>query len=71
MKNYYEIDGNNLEEVNEFRVSEGKQPLNSVDGYCMSTGCSCSQKRRPMCGLFMNYDEDGIKKDFVWQILGV
>jgi len=74
-KDYFEIDSNSLEEVNEFRIRDGKNPLKSLNGYCMSTGCSCTHNcqvdRRPMCGLFREYDESGIKKDFIYQILGI
>lgn len=72
-----EFDMDNLEHVNFIRAKDDnpKKPLPHLNGYCMSTGCSCRRpdgsKGRPDCGLFKCYDDDGIKKDFIYQILGI
>lgn len=72
-KVYFDI--NDLADVNRVRKLEGKPPIASLHGYCMSPGCSCrhpdGHKGVPHCGLFKCYDEDKIKKDFFWQILGI
>jgi hypothetical protein len=65
-----------VEKVNEVRIKEGKPEIKSLNGYCMSTGCSCrnpltNEKGRPDCGLFKSYDSDGIKKDFIHEIFGI
>ena|SRR5687768_12210648 len=69
------FDIDNLEHVNFVRIHDGKKPLPHLKGYCMSSGCSCrhpdGSKGIPHCGLFQCYDSDGIKKDFLYQILGI
>jgi hypothetical protein len=76
-ESYIEIlfDMNNLEHVNFVRQDRGKSKLDRLDGYCMSSGCSCrhqnGSKGRPDCGLWKANEEDGIKKDFIYQILGI
>jgi len=69
------FDMDNLTHVNFIRSHDGKSELPHLRGYCMSTGCSCrhpnGSKSRPDCGLFRCYDEDGIKKDFIYQLLGI
>lgn len=71
------FDMDNLEHVNFVRVHDEnpKKPLPHLKGYCMSTGCSCrhanGSKGRPDCGLFKCYEADGIKKDFIHQLLGI
>lgn len=70
-----EFDIDDLEHVNFIRKSDDKQALNSLNGYCMSSGCSCrhpnGSKGIPHCGLFKAYDNDGIRKDFVHQMFGI
>lgn len=70
-----EFDIDNLEHVNFIRACDGKSAIGSLDGYCMSSGCSCrhpdGSKGIPYCGLFKLYDDDGIKKDFTHQIFGI
>jgi hypothetical protein len=69
----YEID--NLEHVNFVRSDDGKRELQSLDGYCMSSGCSCRHpdgtKGIPICGLFRTYEADGVKRDFINQLFGI
>lgn len=68
-----EYDETSLSDVNRIRVLDGMPKLNSLQGYCMSSGCSCGTKLNrgnPVCGLFKSYD-DGIKKDFLYHILGL
>lgn len=67
---FYDV--TSLEEVNNIRMRCGKSPITSLNGYCMSSGCSCyDPKPLPICGLFRSYDADGIKKDFINQIFGI
>jgi hypothetical protein len=72
---YITYNADNLEHVNFIRRHAGKSELPHLKGYCMSTGCSCrhpnGSKGTPVCGLFKCYDEDGVKKDFIYQILGI
>lgn len=69
------FDIDNLEHVNFVRRCDGKSEIGSLNGYCMSTGCSCrhpnGSKTIPHCGLFQSYDQSGIKKDFIYQIFGI
>ena len=70
-------DPESLEDTNRVREMDGKKPLKSLHGYCMSSGCSCRKtwgdqsKGWPICRLYYAYDEDGIKKDFINQTLGI
>lgn len=72
---YVTFDVDNLSHVNFVRKCDGKSKINSLDGYCMSSGCSCrhpdGSKSIPYCGLFRAYDSDGIKKDFIHQMFGI
>lgn len=65
----------NLDHVNYLRKIDGKEPFEHLNGYCMSTGCSCrhpdGSKGIPICGLFKLYESDGVKRDFIHQIFGI
>lgn len=60
-----------LSDVNRVRVMANKTPLTSLNGYCMSTGCSCAATDKPNCGLFKSYEIDGIEKDFLYEFFGI
>lgn len=60
-----------LQDVNRIRIACNKSPIDSLNGYCMSSGCSCRPEHKSICGLFKSYEADGIKKDFINQIFGI
>jgi hypothetical protein len=71
-------DPNSLEDINAIRKADGKKELTSLDGYCMSSGCSCRYKSNPdcgkgihICGLWKQMESDGVKRDFLHEILGI
>lgn len=73
LKQYY--NPCDLDDVNRIRQMDEKSPLASLNGYCMSTGCSCrdheGKKGLPICGLFKSYESDGVKRDFINQLFGI
>lgn len=69
------FDISNLAHVNFIRQCDDKSPLPHLNGYCVSSGCSCrhpnGSKGIPQCGLFKCYESDGVKKDFIYQMFGI
>lgn len=69
IKHYYKPD--ELADVNRVRQLCSKRLIPSLNGYCMSTGCSCGDETKPICGLFKSYEADGVKRDFINQMFGI
>lgn len=55
-------DPDNLDDVNKIRKLDGHRKIKSLYGYCMSSGCSCDEDTKPICGQFKSYDATTLKK---------